>query len=266
VKLSPGTEIYIQDGENQIAGYGVVRHCTAQPDGYFVGIELAEPTRQTVPPQSEGVSDYYEFLQISRRAEPATIQRIHRFLAARFHPDNPETGDPEKFLLLDRAYSVLSDPARRAEYDATLQMGPRPLPAFESVDFMDGIEGETNRRLAVLSLLYKRCRENVEDPRVTLAEMETMMGFPREYLDFTTWYLRSKKYILRQDNSDFSLTVLGVDYVEANYDKIPMLRRLLNSGVGKQRMPQRREGSRKEGEVFLLGACEEPVEPEDLER
>jgi hypothetical protein len=100
---------------------------------------------------------------------------------------------------------------------------------------------------------------------VTLAEMETMMGFPREYLDFTTWYLRSKKYILRQDNSDFSLTVLGVDYVEANYDKIPMLRRLLNSGVGKQRTPQRGDGSRKEGEVFLLGACEEPVEPEDLE-
>ena len=43
--------------------------------------------------------DYYEFLQISKNAEPDTIHRVYRFLAARFHPDNPESGDEEKFFL-----------------------------------------------------------------------------------------------------------------------------------------------------------------------
>jgi hypothetical protein len=57
------------------------------------------------------------------------------------------------------------------------------------------------------------------------------MGWPREYLDFTTWYLRSMQYIIREDNSDFALTALGVDYVESNYTKIPVLNKLLNSGA-----------------------------------
>jgi hypothetical protein len=105
---------------------------------------------------------------------------------------------------------------------------------------MDGIEGEVNRRLAVLSVLYRRCRADVENPRVSLAEMETIMGFPREYLDFTTWYLRNKKYITREDNSDFALTIHGVDFVEANYSHLPTLRNLLNAcpSVRDENQPQ----------------------------
>jgi curved DNA-binding protein len=178
-------------------------------------------------------TDLYEFLQISPNAQPDTIHRVYRFLAARFHPDNPETGDPEKFLLLNRAFEVLSDPERRAEYDANLRTKQeQPNPVFEAVDFLDGIEGELNRRLAVLSLLYRRCRANIHDPKISLRDLETAMGFPREYLDFTTWYLRTTKYITREDNSDFALTALGVDYVESNYSKLPLLGRLLNAGTG----------------------------------
>ena len=87
-----------------------------------------------------------------------------------------------------------------------------------------------NRRLGVLALLYSRRRTNSEDPKVSLYDLEKRMGWPREYLDFTTWYLRNMQYITREDNSDFALTALGVDYVESNYIKIPMLHKLLNSG------------------------------------
>jgi curved DNA-binding protein len=229
VEVQCGVAVYIQDQDDQLAGYSVVRHCTPRAEGYFIGLELNEETKRTSVSPAED-ADYYEFLQISPKAEPATIQRVYRFLAGRFHPDNPETGDPERFLLLNRAFAVLSDPERRAAYDGSIEGRIRPIPAFESVDFMDGVEGETNRRLAVLGLLYRRCRANIENPKVTLAEMETLMGFPREYLDFTTWYLKSKKYITREDNSDFALTVLGVDYVEANYSKLPILHRLLTAG------------------------------------
>jgi curved DNA-binding protein len=48
--------------------------------------------------------NYYEFLQISPNAEAATIQRVYRFLAGRYHPDNPETGDTDKFVLLNCAF------------------------------------------------------------------------------------------------------------------------------------------------------------------
>src|ERR1019366_4999844 len=56
--------------------------------------------------QSE--ADYYEVLQISRHADLETIHRVYRIMAARFHPDNPRTGDTDTFLLLKNAYEVLA--------------------------------------------------------------------------------------------------------------------------------------------------------------
>jgi hypothetical protein len=255
LELNVGTNIYIQAEDRQPEGYATVRHCARRGDIFVIGLELNQDTRSTVAASSDDRTDHYEFLQISPNAESATIHRIYRFLAARYHPDNPETGDPEKFLRLNQAFDVLSNPYRRSEYDATLagkQAGP--IPGFGTVDFMDGIEGEVNRRLAVLSVLYRKCRANVENPKVSLAELETLMGFPREYLDFTTWYLRTKKYINKEDNSDFALTVLGVDYVEANYSKIPVLRKLVNAGnpVAASSTPESSENQYRSEETFIL--------------
>jgi len=175
--------------------------------------------------------DYYEFLQISPHADAETIHRVYRYLAARFHPDNPDTGDPEKFFLLKTAYDILADPERRSEYDRDYEReAPESTPLSESVDFMDQVRGELNRRLAVLAVLYFRRRSNPFDPRVSLAEIEKRMGFPRDYLDFTTWYLGKKGYIVRADNSDFSLTAEGVDFIETQRVNIPVLNKLLTNG------------------------------------
>jgi curved DNA-binding protein CbpA len=61
--------------------------------------------------------DYYELMQISPNAEPATIVRVFRMLAARYHPDNRETGQLPVFHRLMEGYKILSDPVQRAEYD-----------------------------------------------------------------------------------------------------------------------------------------------------
>ena len=65
--------------------------------------------------------DYYEALQISPNADGETIARVFRHLAKRYHPDNPETGDVEKFDRLSKAHRILSDPEKRAGYDARHQ-------------------------------------------------------------------------------------------------------------------------------------------------
>jgi curved DNA-binding protein CbpA len=178
--------------------------------------------------------DYYEFLQISPHADADTIHRVYRFLAARLHPDNPESGDEDAFRTLKQAYDVLSNPVRRTEYNATRvrELG-QITPFSTTVDFLDTVDGELNRRLAVLAVLYFRRREHPRLPEVTLAEIEKRMGFPRDYLDFTTWYLVKKGFITRADNSDFTLTADGVDFVETQRTQIPVLNRLLTSG----RMP-----------------------------
>jgi len=177
--------------------------------------------------------DYYEFLQISPHADSETIHRVYRYLASRFHPDNPHSGDTEMFRLLKSAYDVLSDPACRAEYDAARAgNGTHKVPLSTSIDFMDSFDGETNRRLAVLAVLYFRRRANPNSPEVSLAEIEKQMGFPRDYLDFTTWYLVKKRYITRADNSDFTLTADGVDFIETQRATLPVLNRLLTNGDG----------------------------------
>ena len=68
------------------------------------------------------------------------------------------------------------------------------------------------------------------DPEVSFPEIERRMGFPRDYLDFTTWYLTKKKYISKADNSDFTLTVEGVDFIETHRGTVPLLDRLLTNG------------------------------------
>jgi curved DNA-binding protein CbpA len=61
--------------------------------------------------------DPYKVLQVDPEAESDVIAAAYRRLAQRHHPDRG--GDPERMLLLNRAFEVLSDPARRAEHDAT---------------------------------------------------------------------------------------------------------------------------------------------------
>lgn len=175
------------------------------------------------------ISDYYEFLQISPSAEADTIHRVYRFLATRFHPDNRDTGDVERFFLLKQAYEVLSNPERRAAYDATRQASqPEPLSAW--IDFMDDMEGELNRRLAVLTVLYFQRRTSPNKPEVSFRDIESRLGFPRDYLVFTAWYLRTKKYVTRGDNSEFEITAEGVDFVETQRGNIPVLEKLLTTG------------------------------------
>jgi molecular chaperone DnaJ len=63
--------------------------------------------------------DYYEVLGVGREAGEAEIKSSYRKLALKYHPDrNPD--DPtaeESFKEASEAYSVLSDPQKRAAYD-----------------------------------------------------------------------------------------------------------------------------------------------------
>lgn len=191
--------------------------------------------------------NYYEFLQISPNAENETIHRVYKFLAARLHPDNPDTGDADKFFLLKQAYDVLSHPARRAKYDAGFEKDAQASdPLSNSIDFMDQMDGELNRRLAVLALLYVQRRTNPTHPEVSLAEIELRMGFPRDYLEFTMWYLQKKTYIAGADNARYVLTAEGVDFVESQRGNIPALHKLLTSGSQPATKPPEADGAPSE--------------------
>jgi len=209
--------------------------CSTQAGAMFaIGLEFCAETRRSMQGGRKEV-DHYEVLQLSPRADADTIHRVFRIMAARFHPDNPESGNAEKFILLTEAYAVLSDKQKRAQYDAIRsEKKPETMPLFQAKDFVDEQEGESNRRLGVLGLLYAQRRRAGDRPSLSLLDIETLMGYPREYLEFTFWYLREKEYIQRTDCSDFALTAAGADFVEEHMPAKGALHRLIESGVQSQ--------------------------------
>jgi curved DNA-binding protein CbpA len=178
--------------------------------------------------------DYYERMQISPTAELATIQRVYRMLAARYHPDNPETGNTDKFVELQKAYQVLSDPDQRAAYDVALsQQSGQPLPVFEMKEFVVGIDAEMNRRLGVLCLLYNRRKSSPETPGLSILDMEAKMALPREYLEFTIWYLKEKELVRRDEStSEILISAKGIDFAEQNLSSNRIVYKLLKPGSG----------------------------------
>jgi molecular chaperone DnaJ len=62
------------------------------------------------------MKDYYKILGVSRDASEEEIKKAYRKLAHQYHPDKVG-GDEKKFKEINEAYQVLSDKAKRAEYD-----------------------------------------------------------------------------------------------------------------------------------------------------
>ncbi len=62
--------------------------------------------------------EYYNLLEIPLDATTDEIRRAYFLAAKRYHPDkNPDIKTNEKFILIQQAYDLLSDPLRRKEYD-----------------------------------------------------------------------------------------------------------------------------------------------------
>jgi molecular chaperone DnaJ len=65
-----------------------------------------------------GAKSYYDILNVPRNANEKEIKRAYRTLTKKYHPDVcKEEGCEDTFKEINEAYSVLSDPQKRAQYD-----------------------------------------------------------------------------------------------------------------------------------------------------
>ena len=82
--------------------------------------------------------DYYETLGVARNADEKAIKDAFRQLALKYHPDRNKAPDAtDRFREIAEAYAVLSDPEKRADYDARGRAG---VAGFSAEDLFGGID------------------------------------------------------------------------------------------------------------------------------
>ena len=102
-------------------------------------------------------------LGISPRATHLEVKRSFRRLAVQFHPDKNNTKEAEeRFKEINRAYEVLSDPVKRAQYDLSLA-NPNLSESYNRPPHRD--PAYHRRRRA-----YQAQREAVKSSRELMAE------------------------------------------------------------------------------------------------
>jgi curved DNA-binding protein CbpA len=161
-----------------------------------------------------GFQDYYEILQLSQTADPDTIMRVYHILVKRYHPDNPDTGNTEKFHEIVEAYKVLSDPEKRMSYDVRYdQNRAHTLKIFDEASANDNFDSDRRILDGVLSLLFVSRRRDPGKGGLGEIQLERLLGCPNAHLQFHIWYLREKGWVERLDNGHLAITVAGVDKV-----------------------------------------------------
>jgi hypothetical protein len=162
----------------------------------------------------DGFVDLYEVLQVSQNADAETLERVFRLLAKRYHPDNPQSGSEDKFREVHTAYQVLSDPERRAKFDANYDRHKGAQWQIFNQDTTLGSQEDDQRIInGVLTLLYVARRGNPESGGLGTLQLEGMLGVPREHLEFPLWVLRKRGWIEVLDSGQAAITIEGIDKV-----------------------------------------------------
>ena len=78
----------------------------------------------TLLPSKKRIVDHYRTLQVTRNADAEVIERAYRALSLKYHPDRAGVSEQSeatrRMQVINEAYGVLHDPAKRRSYDATL--------------------------------------------------------------------------------------------------------------------------------------------------
>jgi hypothetical protein len=81
-EMHTGVPVSLQAERHELSGKATVRNCTRRGSGYLVGLEFSAETKRTLRLPLVDAVDYYEVLQVSQNAEPETIHRVYRIMAA----------------------------------------------------------------------------------------------------------------------------------------------------------------------------------------
>lgn len=158
----------------------------------------------------------YEVLGVAPSATPEEMKKAYKQAAGKLHPDKP-TGDHEKFTALQRAYSIVSDPDRRARYDSTGESEKSPGP---------------NPR-EVIAQVFAQVAENSDTEHQDIAQLvRRHFQGQRKTLSISALAKQSKKWgqIRRRTKSELYISVAKSrrEQIAKQYLQVRMTRKLID--------------------------------------
>ena len=158
--------------------------------------------------------DHYSILGVDPKATSEIIQSAYAKLAQKYRPDNPETGDFDKFESINLAYEVLSDLNLRREFDKVKGLDQETAVKFTGAAFFAELGRGVHLRTALLCVLYDRRRLKPFTPSISMRQLESMLEATSDDLNFALWYLKQRGLVMMDDKSSLQITVEGMDFLE----------------------------------------------------
>ncbi len=121
---------------------------------------------------------HYDNLKVARDAPPEVIRAAYKTLCHKFHPDRHPGSDTatHTFQLINAAYEVLSDPARRVHHDAWIAKQERIQHASRPASVLSAWDGRERRQRSVRgsagptgSRSWYEFSERIARPAITMA-------------------------------------------------------------------------------------------------
>jgi len=107
--------------------------------------------------------DLYELLGIDRNATPEEIRSAYFSAARRVHPDvNPNNDAKTRFLAIQHAYDVLSQPDQRADYDQSLPLESVPEGLNYNLRYSRTVIPEMDSPQLAYALIEMICTANLD--------------------------------------------------------------------------------------------------------
>jgi DnaJ-class molecular chaperone len=129
--------------------------------------------------------DHYETLSVPCLAPPEQVRLAYRRQAQRYHPDRApdDPGAQQMMARINEAYTVLSDPARRASYDRWIEARKARIEAEHAARLAADVSGFENAwpwyllcatiafaLLSVATVLYKAAVPSVAPTAKTVTQ------------------------------------------------------------------------------------------------
>lgn len=192
------------------------------------------------------MKNYYEILEVDKKASPEVIEKAYKTLVKKYHPDLQDgekiSEYEEKMKIINEAYSVLTDDYKKANYDEQLQENAVPLVKYEELLHenqklkyqLDNIRTQINNNETTINKIQNNSQRDDTISRITKIMNENIkQARAQAYNDAYEQDMKNRGYTIKyQHDLKYYLKFIGcliiVVLVFFIIYQIPIVKRFFN--------------------------------------